>query len=96
MKRQVWRHPKAEEDLLDIWLYIGRENVAAADRLIQSIVRKCDLLIDHPELGPPRPDIGDGVRMVTVGNYLVLYKFTANRIEIVRVVHGARRLHDLF
>ncbi len=63
--------------------------------MIQSIVKKCDLLAGHPELGQARPDIGDGVRMIPVGNYLVLYKLTAERIEIVRVVHGARRLDEL-
>lgn len=92
---KVWRHPRAHEDLLEIWLFIARDDVAAADRVIESIEDRCRLLADHPELGQARPEIGPEARAVTVGNYLVLYRLSKERVEIVRVVHGARQLGGL-
>jgi toxin ParE1/3/4 len=93
---RVWKHPKAQDDLLEIWLRIAKENVAAADRLLDQIELKCRTLVDFPEIGPPREDIGRGVRVLTVGNYLVLYRAGRQRAEIVRVVHGARDLRAFF
>jgi len=93
---RIWRHPRVDEDLLDIWLFIARDNVAAADRVLDHIEAKFRLLADHPEIGRARPDIAPAFRMLPVLNYLVLYKVANDRIEIVRVVHGARSLEILF
>ena len=43
--------PEAEQDLLDIWLYIAADNPDAADRLLEEIDRKCFLLAGNPLLG---------------------------------------------
>jgi toxin ParE1/3/4 len=91
---RVWRHPKAQDDLLEIWLHIAKDNVAAADRLLDRIASRCAGLADFPEIGPAREDIGRGVRVLTVGNYLVLYRANRERVDIVRVVHGARDLRN--
>ena len=48
---KVSRHPKAEQDLVDIWRYIAGDSVTAADKLIQAIAEKCELLAEHPESG---------------------------------------------
>jgi toxin ParE1/3/4 len=76
-------------------LYIARDNVAAADKLLESIEAKCRLLVDHPAIGPARDDIGRGIHTLTVGRYLVLYRIGQERVEIVRVVHGAKELRNL-
>lgn len=44
----------------------------------------------------PRPDLAEGLRYFVVGGYLVVYRQVAGGVEIVRVVHGARHLPDLF
>ncbi|MFM6138177.1 MAG: type II toxin-antitoxin system RelE/ParE family toxin [Cuspidothrix sp.] len=36
------------------------------------------------------------MRYFPVGNYLILYREIKDGIEIVRVVHGARHLPDVF
>ena len=54
------------------------------------------LLADNPHMGPARPDIAKELRYHPVGNYLLLYRVIANGIELVRVVHGARDLQQLF
>jgi toxin ParE1/3/4 len=46
---------RARQDLLDIWLYIAPQNPVAADRVFDRIEESCQLLRDHPEIGPARP-----------------------------------------
>ena len=87
---------KAEDDLLDIWLYIAEDNTQAADRVLRSINEKCQLLSQNSKLGPARPDIAPEMRYFVVGSYLVLYREIAEGIEVVRVLHGARNLNALF
>ena len=46
-------------------------------------------------MGMAREDIAPGVRHLPVGNYLILYRDIGDGIEVVRYVHGMRRLQDL-
>ena len=87
---------RAREDLDEIWFYIAQDNMAAADRLIDAITARCNSLTDFPDLGPARPDIAPDARMLTIDNYIVLYRSRGADIEIVRAVHGARRLEALW
>ncbi|HKT54249.1 MAG TPA: type II toxin-antitoxin system RelE/ParE family toxin [Caulobacteraceae bacterium] len=89
------RTARAEEDLIDIWPYIARDNLGAADRLLDRLDQACELLAENPRLGPARPDLAEGLRYFAIGNYLLLYGEASYGVEIVRVVHGARDLPDL-
>jgi len=89
------RRAQAEEDLIDIWSYIAEDSPQAADRLLDKIDEACARLADHPRLGPARPDLAEALRHFVVGRYLILYREIAGRVEIVRVLHGARHLPDL-
>ena len=86
----IKRTARAEEDLIDIWLYIAHDDVRAAERLLDDIEEKFLLLAAQPSLGPARPDIAPGLRYLPVRRYLILYREITGGIEIVRVVHGAR------
>jgi toxin ParE1/3/4 len=92
----VQRTAQADEDLMDIWAYIAQDNPKAADRLSDEIESKFLLLAEQPYLGPARTDIALELRYFPVGNYLILYREIAEGIEIARVIHGARRLSNLF
>jgi|SRR6266540_2289900 toxin ParE1/3/4 len=92
----IRRTAQAEEDLIDIWLYIAQDNPGAANRLLDEIENKCSLLADNPQLGPARPDIAEDCRYFPVGRYLILYRIIPDGIQVVRVVRGSRRLEDLF
>ena len=89
------RTARAEEDLIEIWMYIAADNPAAADRLLDRIEAKCQMLADNPGLGQARPDIAPELRYFPVGRYLILYREIRQGIEVVRVVHGARHLPDI-
>jgi toxin ParE1/3/4 len=93
---RVRQTARAAADLDDIWFYIARDCVSAADRLIDRITEQCQRLADHPRLGVARPDIAPEARMLTIGDYLILYRVINAGAEVVRIVHGARRLEGLF
>jgi toxin ParE1/3/4 len=67
----------------------------AADRLLDTIDDACGRLAKYPQSGPARTDLAPELRSSAIGSYLILYREAADGIEIVRVVHGARRLADL-
>lgn len=93
---RVIRTKQAEEDLIEIWLYIAEDNPAAANQQLDVLDAKSTLLAKHPRLGPARPDIAPDLRYFPVGSYLLLYGVVSDGVEIIRVVHGARRLDCLF
>ena len=87
---------RAREDLLDIWLYIARQNSdAAADRVLDRIEEACRLLARHPQLGPARPEIADEARSLVIQRWLALYRLTPYGVAVVRIVDGARDLRQI-
>lgn len=93
---RIQRTPRADQDLEELWFFIAQDDPAAADRWIDTLDEKIRLLADNPLMGPARPDIARELRYHPVGNHLLLYRVIQGGIEIVRVVHGARDLLDLF
>jgi toxin ParE1/3/4 len=49
-----------------------------------------------PELGRLREELSPRLRSFPVGRYVIFYRPMENRIEIARVLHGARDLPPLF
>jgi toxin ParE1/3/4 len=92
----IVRSPAAENDLIDIWFGIATDSPLAADRFLDTVAARILQLASFPESDPKRPDIGTEVRALTIGNYLVLYRLAEQRVEVVRVVHGARDVSALF
>ena len=64
--------PLAERDLEEIWSYVTEDaSPATADRLIDAIVDRFDLLAHQPRMGRLRPEFGAGVRSFTVENHVI-------------------------
>lgn len=95
MSLPVIRTPRAEEDLIAIWLNIASDNPPAADRQLDAFEEKFLALTTTPLMGAAREDIADGLRYFPVGRHLILYRVHQSALEIVRVVDGARRLEKL-
>jgi toxin ParE1/3/4 len=93
---RIQRTPRADQDLEELWFFIAQDDPAAADRWLDTLEEKIGLLADNPLMGPARPDIARELRYHPVGNHLLLYRVIQGGIEIVRVVHGARDLLNLF
>ncbi len=85
----------AREDLLDIWCNIAARDLSAADRAYDRIEASCTVLADHPRIGPARPDIGAGARVLVIAPWLVLYRVVGEGVQVVRIVDGVRDLTRL-
>jgi toxin ParE1/3/4 len=82
--------PLAQSDIDEIWDSIARDSPANADRFVDRIERRFDLLADHPGLGLGRDDLRPGLRCFAHARYLIYYRPIRGGIEVIRVVHGAR------
>lgn len=91
----LFKTAQAEEDLIAIWLFIAKDNLTAADKLLAKFENVFEILIEQPEFGAARPDIAPELWYFPVGKYLIFYRIIADGIEIVRVVHGSRLLTEL-
>ena len=49
--------PQAADDLLDIWAYIARESVDAANRVEDAVYQACAFLAEGPLRGKTRRDL---------------------------------------
>ncbi len=88
--------PEAEADIWAIARRIANENLAAAERFIEVIDEKADLLAKAPAMGRQRDELSRGIRSFPVGAYVIFYRKTKKGIQIARVLHGARDIPSLF
>lgn len=83
--------PEARLDLLEVWEYIARDNIDAADRVeprIQAVVSK---LASQPGLGHWRRDLtSKPVPVFCVYPYLIVYDPAARPLAGVRIFSGYR------
>ena len=71
----------AEQDLDEIWSYVAEDaSPTTADRLIDVIVDRFELLIEQPRMGRLRPEFGAGVRSFTVENHVIYYRHAGPRL----------------
>jgi plasmid stabilization system protein ParE len=82
---------EAEADLAEIWDYIAKDSVTAANRWLEKLFEAFEFLARTPGAGHKREDLTyHPVLFWPVGSYSVLYRTQAQRVEIVAVTQGAR------
>jgi toxin ParE1/3/4 len=98
----IWSN-QARTDLLEIYVMIGLEQSAAAERYFDRIEDKARLLKSQPRMGMRRSDIRPSMRMLVEAPYLILYRTDpdtdegqVSTVEIVRVIDGRRDLSGIF
>lgn len=84
----------AIKDLGRAWDYVALDKPSMADALMEVIARAAESLRAYPNLG--RPGRVRGTReLVVVGTpFIIPYRVRSDRIEILAVLHGARRWPD--
>ncbi len=87
---------QAERDLGDIWFYIAVDNIAAADKLLDIIDRHFLMLAEQSMIGRLRPELAANLRSLAIERYVVFYTPSVNGIEVIRVLHGARDMAEIF
>ena len=93
---RVHRSNLAEGDLVEIWLFIAKDSPDAADRFLDLLAQKCELLAESPEMGRRRNELSPGLRSFPVGRYVIFYRSTEEGIEVARVLSAYRDLGSFF
>lgn len=88
--------PLSRTDLDGIWDYIAADNIAAADRTLERFHELIHMLARQPLIGESRDDLLPHLRSFPAGNYVIYYFPIPNGVRIVRVIHAARDIADLF
>jgi toxin ParE1/3/4 len=86
--------PTALRDLDSLHSYIADDNTAAALAVLETVVAGIDALARHPEMG--RKGRVAGTRELVIAPYVVAYRAGKTAIEILAIIHGARRWPDSF
>lgn len=89
--RIEWTAP-AVADLEGLKEYIARDSLVYADLTVSQIVGLVERLEEYPRLGKPVPEYRQqNIRQVLYGHYRVIYRITEKQIEVLAVVHAARK-----
>lgn len=85
---------EAEKWLRDIYDYIKKDNQAAAQRTINAIYERAQLLIEFPEIGYTHRLAPEGeIRILLYGHYRIAYLIRSdNIIDILGVFHSAMEI----
>jgi toxin ParE1/3/4 len=78
----------AQQDLEEIWSYVAEDaSPTTADRLIDAIFDRFELLAEQPRMGRHRPEFGEDVCSLVVEQY-VIYSRHDTDVLIARVSRG--------
>jgi toxin ParE1/3/4 len=90
---------EAKFDLDDIGDWIADHNPVRAITFVDELVARCAKLTEAPFAYALVSARGNrrisGIRRVVYGQYLIFYRVTADAVEIVHVLHGARNFESI-
>ena len=84
-------HPEAYSDLSEIWEFIAKDDVDAADRVVNEVCEAIRALVDFPQQSHKRPDLSSRpLRFKVVRDFLIAYAPDESPLLVVAVIHGRR------
>ena len=84
-------HPRAVNDLDEIWGFIAADNLDAADGMIGEILAAIEALVAFPDRGHKRPDLTSRpLRFTLVADYLIAYAPEEKPLWVIAAMHGRR------
>lgn len=87
----VWSD-RAVKSLASIHTHISRESEEQAHKVIDRILRRGDQLSAFPLSGRASSASGArNIREIIEEPYRIVYRVTKDKVEVVEVLHGARR-----
>jgi len=87
---------EALSDLIEIRKYIAADKPQTASSVAGLIMRSVEPLAEHPDIGRPGRIEGTRELILTALPYIIPYRVKNDNIEILRVLHAARKWpHEL-
>jgi toxin ParE1/3/4 len=89
---RVNKLPTARSDLIEIWRYIADDSPHEANRFLDRMEERVDLILENPGMGKGREEFAQHLRSFPVGNYVIFYRPLDREkgIVVVRVLNAAR------
>ena|SRR5436305_1858530 len=90
---------RARADLIEIKTYIAKQSRSndVANRFMEKLRDQCQKLAELPgTIGRTRPEIMEGLRSFPYGNYIILFRYNGDFLEIVSIIEGHRDIEGLF
>jgi toxin ParE1/3/4 len=81
-------------DVDHIYDFIATNNAAAARAMVDKIDRAIDNLVAHPRMGRAGRLAGSRELVVSGTPYIVAYRLRGRAVELLDVIHAARRWPD--
>jgi toxin ParE1/3/4 len=88
--------PIAMQHLQAAYKYIARDNVRAADALLGRIFSAVEMLELYPHMGRAGRVQGTRELVIAATPFVVAYRLKQNRIEVLAVLHSARKWPEKF
>ena len=88
--------PLAEQDLEAAYDYVRQDNANAARELMERILSAVGMLTRHPLAGREGRIKGTREFVVSGTSYVIAYRIHRDEIQVLVVLHGARRWPTAF
>jgi toxin ParE1/3/4 len=86
---QIWESIAMPSDLYGM---TNAEHLAAARSFAEKLEQVCHLMTLHPEIGPRRSILQEGIRSLLFQGYVIFYRTRGNCVEVMRVLRASREL----
>ncbi|MDD5231152.1 MAG: type II toxin-antitoxin system RelE/ParE family toxin [Candidatus Marinimicrobia bacterium] len=88
----IWTR-EALQNIIEIEDYISQNNSLNAVEFTDSLISKCEYLIDNPNMGRIVPELSESnIRELIHKNYRIVYRHIDEEIQILTVFEGHRLL----
>ena len=89
--------PRARADPEEIGDYVAQDSDSAALQVLDRILTEIRRLTENPAIGHVREDLAPNLelRFWPVYSYLIIYRFDAETLEVVRILSGFRDLNRM-
>lgn len=89
--RKLRMRPQARVDLLEVWHYVAKDSIDAANRVYEEIKRVIRNLRQFPGVGHMRRDAADpSLRFTSAFSWIIAYRFDDEEVIVTRIIHGHR------
>ncbi len=78
-------------DLDELMAYIAEDDPEAATKVAGKIWETTRMLSNHPAIGKPGRIFGTREIVATGTSYIIPYRVVGNEVQILRILHGARK-----
>ena len=84
---KIHKQAKAEEDLIDIWIYsLGKWGITQTDQYVDRLDNAIKTIAANPDIGTACDGVREGYRKLHIREHYIFYRYSADTVFIIRVL----------